>query len=133
MLAIADARALQRSVLATDLDPTAVRIARDSARRNRVGGLVAVLRATGLQAHEIARRAPFDLVMANILLSPLMRLAAPMARLLMPGAHVVLSGLLSAQAEAALAAYRSQALVLRRRIEIDGWVTLLLVARSRYG
>ena len=131
VLAIAAARALQRPVLATDIDATSVRIARDNARRNRVGGLVATLRARGLEAHEIARRAPYDLVLANILLLPLLRLAAPIARVLMPGAHVVLSGLLPKHADAVVAAYRMQGLVLERRIEIDGWVTLVLLAASR--
>ena len=75
-------------------------------------------------------RAPFDLVLANILLRPLQRLAAPMARQLMPNARVVLSGLLAAQANAALAAYRSQGLVLERSFALDGWVTLVMVALS---
>ena len=75
-------------------------------------------------------RAPFDLVLANILLRPLQRLAAPMARQLMPNARVVLSGVLTAQANAALAAYRSQGLVLERSFALDGWVTLVMVALS---
>ena len=43
-----------------------------------------------------------------------------------PGAFVVLSGLLPAQANAALAAYRAHGLVLVRRISLDGWATLVL-------
>ena len=73
-----------------------------------------------------ASAAPFDLVLANILLGPLQRLATPMARLLAPGARVVLSGLLTSQASAALAAYRAQGLALERRIVLDGWSTLVL-------
>jgi ribosomal protein L11 methyltransferase len=71
-------------------------------------------------------RAPFDLVFANILLAPLKRMAAPMRRLIGPGGCVVLSGLLTGQANAALAAYRAQGLVLARRIHLNGWVTLVL-------
>ena len=52
-----------------------------------------------------------------------------MARLLARGAHVVLSGLLLGQANAALAAYRAQGLVLVRRIVAGGWVTLVLRRR----
>jgi ribosomal protein L11 methyltransferase len=80
--------------------------------------------ANGLTAPAIRARAPFDLIFANILLGPLQRLASPLAKILAPGGHVVLSGLLNAQANAALAAYH--ALTLERRIEIDGWTTLLL-------
>ena len=71
-------------------------------------------------------RGPFDLVLANILLGPLQRLATPMARLPAPGAYVVLSGLLTGQRNAALAAYRVQGFVLISRIVLDGWTTLVL-------
>lgn len=131
VLAIAAARALQRPVLATDIDAVAVRSARDNAQRNRVGSLVMSLRARGLGAREIALRAPFDLVMANILLSPLLQLAAPIARLLMPGASLVLSGLLPRHADAAIAAYRMQGLVLERRITWENWETLVMWAATR--
>ena len=126
VLAIAAAKALRRPVLASDIDPRAVAIARDNARLNRVGGLVEVALAHGLDASRFRARAPFGLVLANILLDPLRRLATPMARLLAPGGRVVLSGLLAAQASAALAAYRARGLVLDRRIPLDGWVTLVL-------
>ena len=128
MLAIAAAKLFRVPVLATDIDPRAVAAARANARHNGVGTLVTAIHAAGLCAPQIAARAPFDLVLANILLAPLQRLAAPMARQLMPNARVVLSGLLPAQASAALAAYRSQGLVLERSFTLDGWATLVLVA-----
>jgi ribosomal protein L11 methyltransferase len=118
-------------VLASDNDAQAVRAARANARLNRAGAAVEVIRADGFKARRFRARAPFDLVFANILLGPLKRMATPMARLL--GAHgcVILSGLLTAQASAALAAYRARGLVLEQRIHLDGWVTLVLRARRR--
>jgi ribosomal protein L11 methyltransferase len=74
----------------------------------------------------IAARAPFDLVFANILAAPLKRLAGPMARHLAPRATVILSGLLPPQANGVIAAYAAQGLVLRRRLDLDGWTSLLL-------
>jgi ribosomal protein L11 methyltransferase len=124
VLAIAAAKALRRPVLASDIDAVAVRAARDNARRNRAR--IAVVHAAGLGARPLRERAPFDLVLANILLGPLQRLATPMARLIAPGARVVLSGLLTAQANAALAAYRAHGLALERRIQLGGWATLVL-------
>ena len=70
-------------------------------------------------------------MLANILLTPLQRLAAPLARNLWPHARVVLSGMLATQAEAAISAYRSQGLMLERRIALGEWVTLVMVAASR--
>jgi len=124
VLAIAAARTWHRRVLATDIDAAAVRVARENARLNRAGPMVDFVTANGLSASAIRERAPFDLVLANILLGPLQRLASPLVNIAAPGGHVVLSGLMTAQANAALAAYH--ALTLQRRIEIDGWTTLVL-------
>jgi ribosomal protein L11 methyltransferase len=126
VLAIAAARALRRRVLATDIDPQAVDAARKNARRNGVGPLVAVRRADGVAG--LRGRAPFDLVFANILLAPLQRFAAALTQCAAPGARVVLSGILSAQANAIIAAYPR--LTLQRRIDVDGWTTLVFVRPS---
>jgi ribosomal protein L11 methyltransferase len=130
VLAIAAAKLFRVRVLATDIDPRAVAVARANARLNGVGNLVTAVHAAGLRAPEILKRAPFDLVLSNILLRPLQQLAAPMARQLSPNARVVLSGLLSSQETAALAAYRSQGLVLERSFTLDDWVTPVMVALS---
>jgi ribosomal protein L11 methyltransferase len=127
VLAIAAARALRRHVLATDIDAAAVRVARDNARLNRIGPMIEFATADGVTATAIHAGAPFDLVFANILLGPLQRLAAPLGKIVAPGGRIVLSGILNAQANAALAAYR--ALALEQRIEIDGWTTLVLKRR----
>jgi ribosomal protein L11 methyltransferase len=127
VLAIAAARALRQRVLATDNDAQAVRVARGNARLNGVGPLIEAVRADGVARRAVREHAPFDLVFANILLGPLQRFAAPLMRLTAPGARVILSGLLTAQANAAIAAYRP--LALQRRIDLDGWTTLVF-ARS---
>jgi ribosomal protein L11 methyltransferase len=130
VLAIAPARALHARVLASDIDAVAVRAARANARRNRAGHLVTVARAAGVTGQCFDSRAPFDLILANILLSPLRRLAAPLARLLAPRGHIVLSGLLPREANAALSAYLAQGLALDRRIDLDGWTTLVFKRRG---
>jgi ribosomal protein L11 methyltransferase len=126
VLAVAAAKACRRRVTASDIDPRAVAVARTNADANGVGALVEVIRAAGLDDRRLRRRAPYDLVLANILLHPLKRLAAPLARLTAPRGRLVLSGLLWAHANAALAAYRTRGLRLERRIMLDGWVTLVL-------
>jgi ribosomal protein L11 methyltransferase len=122
VLAIAASRALRRRVLATDIDPGAVSVARGNARLNRA--MVQVLRANDLAAPAIRAGAPFDLVFANVLLAPLQRLAAPLTEIIAPGGRLVLSGLLASQANAARTAYHG--LRLERRITLDGWTTLVL-------
>jgi ribosomal protein L11 methyltransferase len=129
VLAIAAAKALRTRVRASDIDARAVAVARANAWANAVGTLVEIVHAGGLSAARLRAGGPYDLVFANILLAPLRRLARPIASVLAPGGHVVLSGLLAAQEAAALAAYRPQGLALAARIPLDEWVTLVL-ARS---
>jgi ribosomal protein L11 methyltransferase len=124
VLAIAAAKALRAAVAASDIDRAAVRIARANAAHNGVRRWVVVVHGAGLRAPRL--RGPFDLVLANILLGPLVALAAPIAARLAPGGRAIVSGLLPGQANAALAAYRRYGLALERRIVLAGWVTLLL-------
>src|SRR5262249_29945905 len=126
VLAIAAARLFRARVLASDIDRRAVIVARDNARANRTAGFITVVETAGVSRRAVRGGGPFDLVVANLLLGPLRGLAAPIAHLTAPGGCVVLSGLLAAQAGAALAAYRAQGLVLERRIPLDGWMTLVL-------
>src|SRR5258708_2109317 len=98
VLASAAARASRRPVVASDIDPVSVEVARNNARLNRAGALVEIIRANGLSDRRMQARAPFDLVFANILLGPLKQLAHPIRRIAAPGARVVISGLLSGQA-----------------------------------
>ncbi len=120
------ARTEHRAVAAADIDPEAVRVARENARLNRVHRYVQPLTAAGLAHPALRRGAPYDLVLANILAKPLQRLAPSIARATAPGGRVVLSGLLVEQEPQVLAAYRRQGLRLVRKWRIEGWSTLLL-------
>jgi ribosomal protein L11 methyltransferase len=126
VLAIAAARALHEKVTASDIDALSVKAATDNARQNGVGNLIEVGWGSGFSVPQLRQRQPFDLVLANILANPLRQMATPMARHLAGGGHVILSGLLSAQAPSVIAAYRARGLVVRRQIRIDGWSSLLL-------
>jgi ribosomal protein L11 methyltransferase len=121
ILAIAAAKMLRRNVLASDLDPGSVRVARHHARRNGVADHVRVVAAAGA-----GRGRGHDLVFANILARPLALMARDLTRAAAPGGRVILSGLLRRQEAGVLAAYRAQLLSLESRIVIDGWSTLVL-------
>jgi ribosomal protein L11 methyltransferase len=126
VLAIAAARALHEKVLASDIDPLSVQVARENAGLNVSRHWVTAIRATGFSAPQFAQSGPFDLVLANILANPLRQLATPMARHLAPSALVILSGLLTHQAASVIAAYRARGLVPLRHLRIEGWSSLLL-------
>jgi ribosomal protein L11 methyltransferase len=126
VLAIAAAKALHGGVLASDIDPLSVGVARDNARLNGAGNWVQAIHASGFSASQFGQRRPFDLVLANILANPLRQMATPMARHLAPSALVILSGLLPYQANGVIAAYRARGLILLRHLKIEGWSSLLM-------
>ena len=123
VLAIAVARVAHVPVLATDVDPVAVAVARANARDNGVGPLVTAVVADGM-AHPRLRGGRFDLVVANILARPLVRLAPALSRAVAPGGTLVLSGLRREDAARIVSAYRAQGLRLVRRDPDGHWLTL---------
>jgi ribosomal protein L11 methyltransferase len=126
VLAIAAARALRRQVLASDIDPEAVRVTRRNAALNNAGPLVSAITAPGLKHLRIAGGAPYDLIFANILARPLAALAQGLSQSLAPGGALILSGLTHDQTRWILAAYRSRGLVPLERVKRGNWATLLL-------
>ncbi len=99
--------------IATDIDPVAIAVARDNAAINRVklghgAGELLLTEADGMDSALLAARAPFDLIVANILAGPLVELAADIARALAPDGTLILAGLLDSQAEAVADAYRAE-------------------------
>ncbi|MGL5167885.1 MAG: 50S ribosomal protein L11 methyltransferase [Afipia sp.] len=129
VLAIAAAKSLRRHVLASDIDPRSVVVARENAKLNGVGNLVESICAIGFQSPRFAANGPFALVLANILANPLRRLAPPLAAHLAPKAFVILSGLLPHQANSVVAAYSDAGVKLIKRLQIDGWSSLLMQKR----
>jgi ribosomal protein L11 methyltransferase len=130
ILAIAAAKSLRRPVVARDVEPGAVTIARRNVARNGVAGLVRVDRAPGYRGRKL-RGERHDLVFANILARPLALLAADLAHRLGPGGRAVLSGLLRRQEPIVLAPHRGCGIVLEDRLVADGWSTLILRPRRR--
>lgn len=122
-------QAFPANVLASDIDPLAVAVARDNVRTNGLTRAVEVICADGIQGRKLNARAPFDLVTANILARPLVGLASQLRRRVVSGGAVVLSGLLAAQEPLVLATYRGQGFKLTRRLELNGWRTLVLTRR----
>ena len=95
-------------------------------RLNQVSAYVETRTAPGFADPIFRARAPFDLIVANILARPLMQLAPDMARSVTLGGSIILSGILERQRNAVLAAYVGQRFRHVRTLARDGWVTLHL-------
>jgi ribosomal protein L11 methyltransferase len=126
VLAIAAAKLWRMPVLATDIDPVAIEVARENAHANEVVPLVHAVTADGMTHPAIRTRGPFDLVCANILAGPLTKLAPDVSAALAPRGIAILSGLLRNQENLVLSFYRAQGLVFRRAFRDGPWSALVL-------
>ncbi len=123
---------------ASDIDPVSVDVSRDNADANGVNlgqgqGKLALCAASGTDHEMIQRRAPYDLVIANILAGPLIELAPALAGILAEGGTLILAGLLDWQIGAVSAAYRTCGLRLAGRSQRGDWPCLRLIKRPCYG
>jgi ribosomal protein L11 methyltransferase len=123
--------------IASDIDPVAIEVAAENVAVNgvhlgRAGGQVELVAAPGLEHRRLQRRAPYDLIIANILAGPLIDLAPALAGALAPGGRLILAGLLDRQARAVTAAYQRRGMRAEARIERGDWPTLVLRRRPRW-
>jgi ribosomal protein L11 methyltransferase len=127
VLAIATHLMSRIPVVATDIDPVATRVARDNARINGIAGGIAFATAPGFHHGIFRDNGPFDLIIANILARPLMKLAPALVRHLADNGTVILSGILAEQRWKVISAYNGAGLKHRRTTWMNGWVTIELV------
>lgn len=126
VLAMAAAAIWGLPVIASDIDPTAVEVARANSAANGLADRIACVEAAGFAHPDLVARAPYDLVFANILKGPLIELAPDMARHILPGGYAILSGILTTQADDTVAAYKRTGFTLAARDEIAEWSTLVV-------
>jgi len=125
VLAIALAKRLQRKIIASDNDPVAVNTTRENAELNNVENWIKPILAEGLQSKKIASNGPYDLIVANILAAPLVQMTPDIARAANAGAAIIMSGILTSQAEKIIAACAERQIALNQRIILDEWCTLV--------
>jgi ribosomal protein L11 methyltransferase len=132
VLAIAAAKRWRCArVIASDIDPVSADISRANVGRNRerlgrTAGRIEIVAAKGMHHRRLAARAPYDLIIANILAAPLVGLAGPISAALAPGGTLLLAGLLDSQQQAVEAAYRARGLRVVARLPVGEWPTLML-------
>jgi ribosomal protein L11 methyltransferase len=131
VLAIAAAKLWRQQVLASDIDPVAVQVARDNARMNNETHLVRAIWADGLTSPTLQERAPYDLIVANILAGPLQQLAPALCAVVAPGGTAILSGLLRDQELEVEDRYRAQGLVHVKALRKGPWSALILERRAK--
>lgn len=130
VLAMAAARLWPVTVLASDIDPVAVDTAAANVIANGLDGRVICIEAAGFGHQMLEDNAPYDLVLANILKQPLIDLAPQMAAMVAPDGRIILSGILTTQADEVTEIYAAQGFALDRRDDLADWSALTLLRRS---
>jgi ribosomal protein L11 methyltransferase len=124
VLGIGAAKTGSRVVIGTEIDPRANEVAVENTRVNHVHTQMRSFVANGVRRALIRSQGPFDLVFANILMKPLVRLSPDLAAIVKPGGRVILSGLLTYQEPTVRRAYAQRGLVLEHRYRKENWSTL---------
>lgn len=126
ILAIGMALIAPIRILATDIDPIAINVAKENFALNGVSDTITAITATGLGDDEITSRAPFDLIVANILANPLIELAPQMVPAKAKNGSIVLSGILEEQHDRVVKAYQDQGAQYIKTLHHEGWVAIHL-------
>ena len=124
-------------VTASDIDPVSINVTAENAIANDIQlghsfGHLALCVASGTDHELIQRRAPYDLVIANILAGPLIELAPSLYGILQEGGTLILAGLLNTQSAKVIAAYRRIGFRLQSSVRQGDWPCLRLVKRRTY-
>ena len=125
VLAMAAARIFSANVIASDIDSVALSVAKMNILANGLDRNIQCFEASGFAHEQIKTKNPFDLIFANILLAPLLAIATDISKYSLSGGYVVLSGILSEQAELVVNKYTGVGFSLSNQIEIGEWVTII--------
>ena len=119
ILSLAALRLGLRTAVGVDVDPQAVAVAIDNAAANDLQN----------QVHFIsgwcdAAAGPFDVIVANIFLGPLVEMMQILRRRLKPGGTLIVSGIIAPQESALTASLKTAGLGVCSRMLTDGWIAL---------
>lgn len=120
ILAIAAFKMGSRAIDCVDIDPQALTATQSNANQNNIASEMHTFLPEHLPSHHI-----YDLIMANILQGPLLKLAPILSQKLKQGGTLLLSGLLAEQVEEVKNAYDQYAIQLTVWKQVEEWVSLL--------
>jgi ribosomal protein L11 methyltransferase len=107
-----------------DIEPVAVRSARENADRNGIGAIVRIEQGSVGDGEPF--QGEYDLVVANIIARILIELASSLAKAVRPGGILILGGIIDIKEAAVRDAFTEVGFSLVRREVSEDWVSLVL-------
>lgn len=113
-------------ILGIDIDQEAVNVAAQNAEDNHVAHLLEFEKSDGGLSGSVIERAPYDIILANILARPLIEMAPEIYQNLKPGGYCVLSGFVDNQVSWLLDSFDKAGLKLVRMYHIENWYAAIV-------
>lgn len=120
ILAIAAALCGAETVLASDIDPLAVRVATENIQRNNLSHIIRTRQGDLLQAVDQVG----NVVVANIIADVAASIAAPVRQYLVPGGHFICSGIAREKQEVVFSALTAAGYLDIRVVEQGEWAAM---------
>ncbi|MBT6438045.1 MAG: 50S ribosomal protein L11 methyltransferase [Rhodobacteraceae bacterium] len=124
VLAMAAAKIWDETIIASDIDPTAVAVAKINLISNKLEQKVSCIQSKGFSHPSISEEGPYDLIFANILKGPLIDMVPEFSEHCAFGGTIILSGLLNEQYDEVLRAYIRAGFKLIQKKSLGEWMTL---------
>ena len=113
-------------IIAVDNDILAVDTTQENIENNNVAAMIKTGLSDGYAADLVQENAPFDVILANILPTPLMAMAKDAATALAEDGILILSGLMEQHQDDVVKAHEEEGLALMDQLNVNGWMTLVM-------
>ncbi|MBP3591760.1 MAG: 50S ribosomal protein L11 methyltransferase [Clostridia bacterium] len=123
ILSICASKLGAKEIFAYDIDPVAVRVAKENALADGCDNIT--VGVSDLLAG-VDRTAPYGVCVANIVADIILRMLPDIGALLAPGAPLILSGIIAPRKEDVIAAAAQHGFLVEREEQENDWVALLV-------
>ena len=118
-------------VIAVDIDKNSLKRSQMNSKNNMLINKIKFELSNGNKVFKNTLVTKFDLVVANILSSELIKLAQDISKYLKKDGFLILSGILKNQSVLVINKFRNFNLTLIKKIYFDDWVTIIMVKKDK--
>jgi ribosomal protein L11 methyltransferase len=123
ILSICASKLGAKDIYAYDIDPVAVRVAKENALADGCDNITV---GVSDLLKDVDRREPYGICVANIVADIILRMLPDIGALLLPGAPLILSGIIAPRKEDVIAAAAAVGFFVEREETENDWVALLV-------